>query len=204
MGGQEAMTMAEKVRMGFVGIGWWSGMLADAAQKSNRIEIGACYSHSASKVDEFVGKYGGLGMKSIEALLDNDNVDALVITVPNSQHAAQVIQALERKKHVFVEKPMAMSVNECKRMNEAAVQSGCLLTVGHNNRRMKIYRKAREIIQEGKIGDIVLAEACMTGDIGIGFTPDKWRWHKNESPAGSHRGNGPGGSGRDGGMPQVL
>lgn len=176
--------MAEKVRMGFVGIGWWSGMLADAALKSERIEIAACYSRSSSKVDEFAGKYGGLGMKSMEELLDSENVDALVITVPNSQHAAQVIAALEKKKHVFVEKPMAMSVEECKRMNDAATKSGRLLTVGHNNRRMMIYRRAKEIIKEGQIGDIVLAEACMTGDIGVGFTPDKWRWHKNESPAG--------------------
>ena len=176
--------MAEKVRIGFIGIGWWSGMLADAAQKSNRIEIGACYSRSASKVDDFAGKYGGQGMKRFEELLDNENIDALVITVPNSQHSSRVIEALEKKKHVFVEKPMALSVEECRQMNEAAARSGCLLTVGHNNRRMMIYRKAKEIIQEGKIGDIVLAEACMTGDIGMGFTPDKWRWSRNESPAG--------------------
>jgi predicted dehydrogenase len=170
--------------MGFVGLGWWSGMLADAAQKSERIEIAACYSRSASKVEDFARKYGGRGMGSMEELLGSGDVDALVITVPNSQHAEQVILALEKKKHVFVEKPMALSVEECRRMNEAAAQSGCLLTVGHNNRRMTIYRKAREIIQEGGIGDIVLAEACMTGDIGVGFTPDKWRWHRNESPAG--------------------
>lgn len=176
--------MAEKVRMGFVGIGWWSGMLADAAQKSDRIEIAACYSRSASKVEAFAEKYGGLGMKRVEELLNSKNVDALVITVPNSQHAGQVIEALEKRKHVFVEKPMALSVEECKRMNDAAKQSGCLLTVGHNNRRMMIYRRAKEMIREGKIGDIVLAEACMTGDIGAGFTPDKWRWHRNESPAG--------------------
>lgn len=176
--------MAEKVRMGFVGIGWWSAMLADAALKSERIEISACYSRSPSKVDEFAGKYGGRGMKSMEELLDNEYVDALVITVPNSQHAPQVIAALEKKKHVFVEKPMAMSVEECQGMNDAASKSGRLLTVGHNNRRMMIYRRAKEIIEEGQIGDIVLAEACMTGDIGVGFTPDKWRWSKTESPAG--------------------
>ena len=170
--------------MGFVGIGWWSGMLADAAQKSGRIEIAACFSRSPSKVKAFVEKYGGVGMKSFGRLLDNENIDALVITVPNSQHFSQVIEALGKRKHVFVEKPMALSVEECKRMNEAAMRSGCLLTVGHNNRRMMIYRKAKELIQEGKIGQIILAEACMTGDIGVGLTPEKWRWSRTESPAG--------------------
>jgi len=183
-GGPKEGKMAEKVRIGFVGIGWWSGMLADAAQKSKKIEIAACYSRSASKVKAFSEKYGGTGAKSYEALLDRDDVDALVVTVPNSQHAGRVMEALERQKHVFVEKPMALSVEECKKMNQAAAASGCLLTVGHNNRRMVIYRKAKAFVQEGQIGDIVLAEACMTGDIGVGFTPEKWRWYKGESPAG--------------------
>ena len=176
--------MAEKVRMGFVGIGNWSMMLADAAQKSDRIEIAACHSRTISKMDAFTAKYGGIAAKSFEELLENGKIHALIITVPHSLHSIQVIKALKNHKHVFVEKPMALTVEECKRMNRAAIESGRRLAVGHNNRRMKIYRKAMGLIKEGKLGNLILAEACTTSDLGNRLTPQNWRWYRKESPAG--------------------
>jgi predicted dehydrogenase len=176
--------MAEKVRLGFVGIGNWSMMLADAAQQSARIEIAACYARTVAKMEAFTAKYGGWAAKSFEELLENDKIHALIITVPHSLHSIQVIQALKNNKHVFVEKPMALTVEECKRMNQAAVESGRLLAVGHNNRRMRIYRKAMELIKEGKLGNLILAEACTTSDLGNRLTPQNWRWYRKESPAG--------------------
>lgn len=176
--------MAEKVRMGFVGIGNWSKMLANAAQQSERIEIAACYSRNISNMDAFIAKYGGIAVKTFEELLNNDKIQALIVTVPHTLHSIQVIEALENNKHVFVEKPMALTVEECKRMNQAATEAGRLLAVGHNNRRLKIFRKAMELIKDGKIGSLILAEACTTSDLGTRLTPKNWRWYRKESPAG--------------------
>jgi UDP-N-acetyl-2-amino-2-deoxyglucuronate dehydrogenase len=176
--------MGEKVRMGFVGIGNWSMMLANAAQHSKRIEIAACYSRTISNMNAFTEKYGGIAAKTLDELLNDDNIQALILTVPHSQHSIQVIKALKNNKHVFVEKPMALTVEECKRMNEVAIKSGRLLAVGHNNRRMKIYRKAMELIKKGKLGNLILAEACTTSDLGDRLTPKNWRWYRKESPAG--------------------
>jgi len=176
--------MAEKVRMGFVGIGKWSMMLANAAQQSARIEIAACYSRTISNMDAFTAKYGGIAVKSFEEMLGDDNIQALIVTVPHSQHSLHVIKALKNNKHVFVEKPMALTVEECKKMNQAAIETSRLLAVGHNNRRMKIYRKAMELIKEGKLGNLILAEACTTSDLGTRLTSKDWRWYRKESPAG--------------------
>jgi predicted dehydrogenase len=176
--------MVDKVRMAFVGLGWWSGMLADAARSSNKIAIAACHSRSENKMNDFTETYGGIAKKTFAGVVSDEAIDAVVLTTPNSAHSLQAIEAAKNGKHVFVEKPMALSVTECKEMIEAASAAGTLLVVGQNARRMARYRKAKELIDQKRIGEIILAEANSSGDLGAQLTPEKWRWYGSESPGG--------------------
>jgi predicted dehydrogenase len=170
--------------MAFVGLGRWSDMLADGAVRSGRVEIAGGLSRSEEKKAAFSKKYGGAPQKSYEDILVDDSIDAIVLTTPNTLHMPQTIQAAQSGKHIFVEKPMALSVANCKKMIAAANEAGVVLSVGHNTRRMARYRKAEELIRDGAVGEIILAEGNSSKTQGYRLSPDLWRHSREESPGG--------------------
>jgi UDP-N-acetylglucosamine 3-dehydrogenase len=176
--------MGDKVRMAFIGLGRWSGKLADGAIRSKRIEIAACHSRSQDKMTAFVSKYGGGAKQAYKDVLVDEGIDAVVLVTPNSLHAPQAIEAISYGKHVFVEKPMATSVADCKQMIRAAQKAGVVLFVGHKERRLARMRKAKALIDQGAVGQVVLAEANQSGDVGMKITPEDWRWFRKEGVAG--------------------
>lgn len=176
--------MNKKVRLAFVGIGWWSNMLAQATLSNPKIEISACLARSESKRKEFIAKFGGTEKSSYEEILSDKTIDAIILTTPNSLHSVQAIDAAKAGKHIYVEKPMGLNVKECKAMIEAAKETNVVLMVGQNSRRMQRYRKAKELISKGMVGKIILAEANSSGNLGLKLTPDIWRYYNKESPGG--------------------
>ncbi|MDD2629350.1 MAG: Gfo/Idh/MocA family oxidoreductase [Limnochordia bacterium] len=90
---------------------------------------------------------------NFEELLEQD-IDAVAIFSPDHFHEEQTIAALKAGKHVFCEKPMAISVEGCDRMLEAWKKSGKHLMIGHNMRYMRFVRTMKEIIDSGVIGEL--------------------------------------------------
>lgn len=86
-------------------------------------------------------------------------VDAVLVTTPNSAHLADVLTATQHGKPVLVEKPMAMNAEECRRMIAAANQAGVLLGVAQVFRFTNSLARIREIIQSGDIGEPLLARS---------------------------------------------
>jgi 1,5-anhydro-D-fructose reductase (1,5-anhydro-D-mannitol-forming) len=169
--------MSDRVRMAFIGLGSRSGKLADAAKRSNRIEIAGCLA-------AFTDKYGGVAKKAYEEVMMDDGIDAVVLTTPNSFHAPMTIEAFQHGKHVFDEKPMALSVGDCKKMIEAAKEAGLILAVNHMNRGLASVRRTRELIDTGAIGQVVLIEASHSNPLGLRLTPQDWQWYQKETPSG--------------------
>ena len=159
-------------------------MLADAAIASARITIAACMSRSRDKKDAFVKTYGGVAKDTFEDVIGDPAIDAIVLTTPNSLHAAQCLAAAKRGKHMFIEKPMALTVAECRQMIAAAELAGIVLAVGQNKRRMPMFRKAYELVKAGAVGTISLIEANSSSETGFNTTPAQWRWFRKESPGG--------------------
>ncbi len=87
-------------------------------------------------------------------LLERNDVDAIVVTSPDFTHEEYAVAALEAGKHVFCEKPMAITTDGCDRVLETWRKSGKKLMVGHNMRYMRIFRTMREIVSSGAIGEI--------------------------------------------------
>ncbi|MFD2673301.1 Gfo/Idh/MocA family protein [Marinicrinis sediminis] len=84
-----------------------------------------------------------------------DQFDAVSICTPNTLHAPVAMQMLEAGKHVLVEKPMALNWKDCTRMAEMAYRHQLVLLVAHNQRLHPVYKRAREIIQSGKLGRMI-------------------------------------------------
>lgn len=176
--------MRDTVRMGFAGLGRWSTNLARAAAHSHRLEIAGGASLSSDKRAAFVLAFGGREYSSFDELISDDSVDGVVITTPNSMHKRHVMLAAEHGKHVFVEKPMALSVADCRAMIAAAEATGVVLCVGHNTRRMARYRAAADLVHQGALGEVILAEGNSSGPLGSQLTSQEWRWRRSESPGG--------------------
>jgi UDP-N-acetylglucosamine 3-dehydrogenase len=90
-----------------------------------------------------------------EDIINHPDIQAISVCTPNKFHAEQSMKALKQKKHVLVEKPVATSIKELKELYSIALENNRLLMVGHNQRFDPVHIRAKRIIKEGLIGDIL-------------------------------------------------
>lgn len=143
-------------RVALIGTGFWAAKLAEAAGRSE-LELACCYSRHEGRRAEFAERFGCEAAPSFEAALGS--ADAVLLATPNDLHAEQALAAAERGVHVFVEKPIADTLEAGERMREACEAAGVTLLVGHELRRLGAARKAKELVDAGALGTVVLAEA---------------------------------------------
>jgi predicted dehydrogenase len=121
---------------------------------------------------------------SYDEILADPNIDAVVLVTPNSMHSAQTIAAAEHGKHVFCEKPFALTEDDAAAAAEACDKAGVALGVGYNRRFHPEIGRLREQINSGELGTILHCEATMTFPNGLFLKPDAWRASKDETPCG--------------------
>jgi predicted dehydrogenase len=147
------------LKIAFTGAGYIANIHAEAALSQPDVELVAVVEKYSDKSEAFAGKYGiKCCYASVEELLDEGGVDALVIGTPNYLHQPQAITALERGVHVMVEKPMAMDATEAEQMLAASQESGALLMVAH------CWRFDVEALwlkeQAARLGKIIRTKGC--------------------------------------------
>ncbi len=112
-----------------------------------------------TEVEKMTGKKPVL-YADFRELLENPDIDAVIIGTPDHWHAYQMMVALEAGKHVYVEKPMGHSIEECQAMVKAAANYPKLaVQVGMWQRSSKHWFEASEIVKSGKLGDVHLVKA---------------------------------------------
>jgi myo-inositol 2-dehydrogenase/D-chiro-inositol 1-dehydrogenase/scyllo-inositol 2-dehydrogenase (NAD+) len=105
-------------------------------------------------------------------LLNNSAVDAVIVVTPTKFHCEIVVEAAKAKKHILCEKPMAMNKEECLAMNEAAAANGINLQIGFMRRFDANFRRAKELIDSGAIGQVVTVKSMTRGP----STPHEWMY----------------------------
>lgn len=116
------------------------------------------------------------------ALLADPGVAAVAVCTPMQWHVEMAIAALDAGKHVFVEKPLALSLDDAETLIERAAESPRRVLVGYNLRWHRLVRQAREMIQQGKLGRIELAVATFTS--GTRYKGDVLEWKKRRTLGG--------------------
>ena len=119
------------------------------------VELAGFYDINTERTKELAEKYNGTAYSSYQELLEEETIDAVSICSANQTHATITIDALRAGKHVLCEKPMAITLEECEEMVQAARETGKFLMIGHNQRLAKAHAKAKELLNEGIIGDII-------------------------------------------------
>ncbi|MDR1667544.1 MAG: Gfo/Idh/MocA family oxidoreductase [Bacteroidales bacterium] len=152
-------TNAKKFKMGLIGCGNRSKTLIDALNSVPDIELTALCDSLPHKMAQRA-KLIKTGVKpkfvnSFSELLNMNELDAICVVTPNDTHKGIVIAALEAGKHVFCEKPMALTVSDCNEMIAATERTGKALQIGTQRRHSGVYKNLVEIVRTKPVGTIL-------------------------------------------------
>ena len=173
------------IKAGIVGMGWWGKTLVEGVADSDDIRFvaGAARTHS-DDIKQFSADNKLELYQSYEELLKHPGLDAVVLATPHSLHIPQVVAAAQAGKHVFCEKPFALTKAEAEEGVEAVKKAGVTLGLGYNRRWHPEMTKLREQIESGELGTILHCEATMTFPNALFLKPDAWRADRHETPCG--------------------
>ena len=109
---------------------------------------------------------GVTGYHNYHELLANKDIDAVVISTPDHQHAILAVDAVHARKDVYLQKPASLTIAEGRAMSNAVMASGQILQVGSQQRSWKQFHRACELVRNGRIGEIKHVEIGLPGDPG--------------------------------------
>jgi predicted dehydrogenase len=175
------------IKAAIVGMGWWGKTLVESVQGSSPdIQFVAGTSRTVSPEHQAFADAHKLTLhKNYEELLADPAVQAVVLATPHSLHSQEVIAAAQAGKHVFCEKPFALTKADADAAVAATQQAGVTLGLGYNRRFHPEMTKLRQQIRSGELGTVLHVEATMTFPNGLLLKPDAWRADKHETPCGA-------------------
>lgn len=163
-----------KLRIGIIGCGMVTKVRhAPEYHENPNCELAAFYDTDIERAKALQEKYGGVVCTGVDELLALD-LDAVSVCVANAAHADVTVRALDAGKHVLCEKPMAVTLEQCEAMVEAAGRNQKNLMIGHNQRFAAAHKKAHDMIADGTIGKVLSFETKF-GHSG----PEIWTGTKN-------------------------
>ncbi|MDX1640323.1 MAG: Gfo/Idh/MocA family oxidoreductase [Balneolaceae bacterium] len=169
----------EKLGVALVGLGYYAtNLLAPGLQQTEHCELRGIVTGSPEKIPVWQEKYGipdanVYNYETMHEIANNDDIDIVYIVLPNSMHAEYSIIGANAGKHVWCEKPMAMDVEECQAMIDAANKNGVKLAIGY---RMQHEPNTQTLAKYGKektYGDIRSIRSG--GGFRANHEPDNWR-----------------------------
>jgi predicted dehydrogenase len=174
------------IRAALIGLGWWGGELAAAAQRlGGGLRIDACASLSPEETRACAGRLGARPLDGYAAALAAPDIDAVILATPHSLHAEQVIAAAEAGKHVFIEKPFTLETTSAEAAASACARAGVTLAVGHNRRFSAGARALKDLAERGAFGTALHVEGHFSANSAMRYRPEQWRAQRAEAPGGA-------------------
>lgn len=169
------------IRYGLVGSGYFGMALARGIAALPGAQISRVF--DPENADTAVREFGCEAMQSVEAIASADDVDALIVASPNWAHVEPVLAAAREGKHIFCEKPIALSYRDCDLMVKAAEEADVLFMAGHVMNFMNGVRVSKDLIKNGIIGDVLFCRAIRNG---WEEAQPKISWKKQRHLSGGH------------------
>ena len=150
----------DKVKWGVIGLGWFGEKHCEALSGIRHVELYALCTRTESRLKSLARQFGvEKAFTDYREMLADPELDAVSVVTMWDQHTAPTLAALKAGKHVFLEKPMASTVPDCRRIVRAARAARGYFMVGHICRFNPRYAAAKREIESGKIGRVVSAYA---------------------------------------------
>lgn len=149
--------MQQPLRIIQVGLGGWGWSWTQVVLDSPHWELAAVVDINESLLEEACTHYqldSAITFKSLSEAAQQVEADAVLILVPPNFHANIALEAFEHSLHCIIEKPLAGTVEDCKKIVEAAEKSGCKLMVSQNYRFKKAPQTVKKVIEQNVIGEL--------------------------------------------------
>ena len=153
-----------KLNFVIIGTGMISSTHADAINDMERANLLGVFDKDTERAKAFAEKYNIKAYDGYEAVLSDSSVDAVCLCTPSGFHAEQAIAALENGKNVVVEKPMALTAEDCDRVIETVKKTGKTLTVICQLRFSEDVQKLKKLYEEKAFGTVSLCNTAAWTD----------------------------------------
>jgi predicted dehydrogenase len=167
-----------------VGLGWWGRIIVGLLRGHATLRVVAAVDPDAAACADFAREHGVALRARLEDALVDPAVEAVVLCTPHSLHRAQVVAAANAGKHVFCEKPLALSRADALEEVAACNANRVALAVGHERRFEPPIQELLRMLRAGEIGTPLQVEANFSQDKFLGIDPRNWRLSAGEAPAG--------------------
>ncbi len=142
--------------IGIIGLGGVSSRHLEAIEKVESARLVASSDIDGEKLARAQEQYGCRGYADYRDLVEDEEVDLVVVCLPHFLHLEATVAALEAGRHVLVEKPMAVDVEQCDRMIEVAERADRLLSVGHMHHFFPHNLAVKRLLDQKELGDLVM------------------------------------------------
>jgi len=166
-----------------IGLGWWGSQVTQCLQDSDVIEIVCGVDPIQEVADKYREEFGLPVHADYQSVLDDEAVEAVILTTPHKFHEEQVLAAVAAGKQIFCEKPLSLTADSAKRMLDACNAKGIILGLGHERRFEPGWEEIKRLADSGELGTIMHVEADFSHDRFRAMTADNWRATKDEAPA---------------------
>lgn len=143
------------IKIGIVGAGIIAKAHADAIQKNEECTVVAVADIVKERAQEIAESFGAMTFTDYHDMCRMCDMDVVIINLPHYLHCEAACFFLENKVNVFVEKPMAMNVEECDKMIETAKSNRVKIAVGHVQQYTDAHRNLKEIIKSEELGKLL-------------------------------------------------
>ena len=173
------------VRIGIIGSGFMGRTNAETVTRylENAQLVAVA---GGSRAEKLAAEYGAAWEPTVEALVERRDIDAVLISTPHAEHAAQAVAAAERGKHVLLDKPMATTVEDCDRILEASRRAGVKVMIMFGQRFRICNMEARRLIREGAIGNVRMVLELILASGGLKGLPPWQSRPENYGPFLAH------------------
>lgn len=160
LGGSRLLGANDRIRCATIGMGARGRYLTEKFREQGA-ELAAVCDVYAPRVQLGLqaAAIGARGYEGYRLLLEDHSIDAVIIATPDHWHAQMLVDAVEAGKDVYVEKPLAHTVEAGFRMQEAVRKTGRIVQLGTQRRSYELYHEAREILKSGVLGQLGLVNS---------------------------------------------
>jgi len=173
-----------------IGLGWWGKELVRAQRTSQLMRFTHGITLEPDAARDFAAEMKLTLGTCYENVLADKSIDCVVLATPHTQHRTMVEAAAAAGKHVFCEKPFALTLDDAKAALAACRKAGVALGVGHNRRLWPSIVKLKELTGSAEFGTVMFAEGNYSHDILANTPLDNWRSAPQETKAGGMTGMG--------------
>lgn len=172
------------LKVAVAGVGWWGRTIVGFLRKSAKLRPLMLVDPNREAAAPFAAEAGLPLVDNLDEALASKEVQGIILCTPHTLHCSQIVAAARAGKHVFCEKPLAMSRGEVVRAIAAVEENKVALGVGHERRFDTPVLELEKLVAAGSLGTLLHIEANLSQDKFLALPADNWRLSSREAPAG--------------------